>query len=280
MSTRKRSTPLVSTEWLAGRLSDPTIAIVEVDEDTEAYVVGHIPGAVSLHWQHELQSSPRRDFIDGDELAALLGSKGVSSEATIVLYGGNSNWFATYAYWLFAYRGVANTVLLDGGRMKWEVEGRPLTAITTEPVAVPFERGPERPELRVFRDEVLGARELLTLVDVRSPAEFSGELLAPEHLPQEQPYVAGHVPGAHNVPWASAVNADGSFKTLEELRALYAASGVSPNGGIVTYCRIGERSSHSWFVLNELLGYPDVRNYDGSWTEYGSLVDAPVETGD
>jgi thiosulfate/3-mercaptopyruvate sulfurtransferase len=206
----------------------------------------------------------------------------VSSDRTLVLYGGNSNWFAAYAYWLFAYHGIdgAGVSLLDGGRAKWELEDRPLT--TEAPAGRPatFTRGPDRAELRIFRDEVLGARELLTFVDVRSPAEFSGELLAPPHLPQEQPYVAGHIPGARNVPWSTAVRDDGSFRPVEELRALYEAAGVTPNGGIVAYCRIGERSSHTWFVLRELLGYPDVRNYDGSWTEYGSLVDAPVEVGE
>jgi thiosulfate/3-mercaptopyruvate sulfurtransferase len=280
MGTRNGGTPLVSTDWLAGHLGDTAIAVIEVDEDVEAYTAGHIPGAVSLDWQRELHAAPRRDFLSGDDLAALLGNKGVSSEHTIVLYGGNSNWFAAYAYWLFAYRGIANAVLLDGGRAKWEAEGGPLTTMTTAVTPVPFERGPERTELRIFRDEVLGARELLTFVDVRSPAEFTGELLAPPHLPQEQPYVAGHIPNALNVPWSSAVNDDGSFKDRDELLALYARAGVSPNGGIVAYCRIGERSSHTWFVLSELLGFPNVRNYDGSWTEYGSLVDAPVEVGD
>lgn len=280
MNARNGSTPLVSTGWLAERLHDASIAVIEVDEDTEAYARAHIPGAMSLDWRYELHAIPRRDFVSGDDLAALLGAKGVSSDQTIVLYGGNSNWFATYAYWLFAYRGIANAILLDGGRIKWESEGRSMTAITTEPIPASFERGPDRPDLRVFRDEVLGARELLTLVDVRSPAEFTGELTAPPHLPQEQPYVAGHIPGARNIPWSTSVNGDGSFKSPEELQGLYEAAGVRPNGGVVAYCRIGERSSHTWFVLSELLAFPHVRNYDGSWTEYGSLVDAPVEVGD
>ncbi len=273
-------TPLVSTQWLAERLHDERIAVVEVDEDTAAYAEGHVPGAVSLDWLNELHAKPRRDFIAGDELAALLGRKGVSSEQTIVLYGGNSNWFATYAYWLFAYRGIATAVLLDGGRMKWEAEDRPLA--TEEPSRPPatFELGPERPELRVYRDQILASlQDGVALVDVRSAAEYRGEILAPPHLPQEQPYVPGHIPGARNIPWSSAVRPDGSFRPTDELRELYETAGVTADGGVVTYCRIGERSSHTWFVLSELLGYPDVRNYDGSWTEYGSLVDAPVELG-
>jgi thiosulfate/3-mercaptopyruvate sulfurtransferase len=276
----RQEIPLVSTEWLAERLGDPSIAIVEVDEDTAAYAAGHIPGAVSLDWKRELHAVPRRNFVDGDALAALLGSKGISNGRTIVLYGGNSNWFAAYAYWLFAYRGIGGVRLLDGGRKKWELEERPLTDIVavTEPAS--FERGPDRPELRIFRDEVLASiGDGVAFVDVRSPAEFTGEVLAPPHLPEEQPYVPGHIPGARNVPWSTAVNPDGSFLSPAELRELYRNAGVSPNGSVVAYCRIGERSSHTWFVLSEILGYPDVRNYDGSWTEYGSLVDAPVSTG-
>jgi thiosulfate/3-mercaptopyruvate sulfurtransferase len=280
MAGRRRAVPLFITDELAERLGDPSIAIVEVDEDTAAYTSGHIPGAVSLDWKLELHAAPRRDFIDGDTLAALLGSKGIGSDQTIVLYGGNSNWFAAYAYWLLAYRGISNVKLLDGGRKKWELEDRPLT--NAEPTLEPrtFERGRERPELRIFRDEILrSVGDGVAFVDVRSPGEFTGEVMAPPHLPQEQPYVPGHIPGARNVPWSTTVNPDGSFLPPDELRELYRGADVAPNGPVVSYCRIGERSSHTWFVLSEILGYPDVRNYDGSWTEYGSLVDAPVSTG-
>jgi thiosulfate/3-mercaptopyruvate sulfurtransferase len=272
---------LMEPDELAGRLDDPALAVVEVDEDTTAYEKDHIPGAVALDWQHELHALPRRDFVDADELARLLGARGISPDQTIVLYGGNNNWFAAYAYWLLRLRGVERVRLLNGGRKKWELDGRPLTDQRPDRPATTFHMGPARPRLRAFRDEVVaqvraGAG---TFVDVRSPAEFTGELLAPAHLPQEQPYVAGHVPGARNIPWAKAANDDGTFKSPGELRALYEGAGVLPATEVVTYCRIGERSAHTWFVLSELLGHGRVRNYDGSWTEYGSLVDVPVELG-
>jgi thiosulfate/3-mercaptopyruvate sulfurtransferase len=199
-----------------------------------------------------------------------------------MLYGGNNNWFAAYAYWLCKYRGIDNIKLLNGGRMKWELESRPLTKTTIEAPEGSFSAGSDRPELRIFRDEVVAMTrdgKSGTMIDVRAPAEFTGEVMAPPHLPQEQPYVAGHVPGAKNIPWSQAANEDGTFKSASELRSLYEGSGVKANGQIVAYCRIGERSSHTWFVLHELLGFPNVRNYDGSWTEYGSLVGVPVETG-
>jgi thiosulfate/3-mercaptopyruvate sulfurtransferase len=272
---------LIDPDELARRLDDPALAIVEVDEDTAAYAKDHIPGAVALDWEHELHARPRRDFVSGEALARLLGGKGVRSEQTIVLYGGNNNWFAAYAYWLMRLRGVDTVRLLNGGRKAWELQSRPMTAERPDRPPATFRLGSPRPDLRVFRDEVVtraraGAG---TFVDVRSPAEFSGELLAPAHLPQEQPYVAGHVPGAHNIPWAKAANDDGTFKSPGELRALYEGAGVLPATEVVTYCRIGERSAHTWFVLSELLGHDRVRNYDGSWTEYGSLVDVPVEVG-
>lgn len=272
---------LISTEDLAGRLNDPTIAIVEVDEDTSAYDTGHIPGAVSLDWENELHALPRRDFVSAEQLAELLGGKGISSEQTIVLYGGNNNWFAAYAYWLCKLRGIDNVLLLNGGRMKWELEDRPFT--TERPAVEPaqFATGTERPELRAFRHEVIeiAGNGDGKLVDVRSPAEFSGEVLAPPHLPQEQPYVPGHIPGAKNIPWAKAADEDGTFKTADELRSLYESNGITSEDTVIAYCRIGERSSHTWFVLSELLGYSDVKNFDGSWTEYGSLVGVPVATG-
>lgn len=279
MATYARPEALVDTDWLEDHLDDLRGSIVEVDEDTSAYAAGHIPGAVSLDWKHELHASPQRDFVSASQLSDLLGSKGISNDQTIVLYGGNNNWFAAYAYWLCRLRGVHDVKLLNGGRTKWQLEQRPLTTDVPARPAATFEPGAERPELRIFRDQVV-ARALdggVTFVDVRSPDEFSGKLLAPAHLPQEQPYVAGHIPGANNVPWSKAANEDGTFKSADELRALYEAEGVSPNGEVIAYCRIGERSSHTWFVLSELLGYPNVRNYDGSWTEYGSLVGVPVE---
>jgi thiosulfate/3-mercaptopyruvate sulfurtransferase len=270
---------MVSTSWLDEHLDDAQIAIVEVDEDTAAYDAGHIPGGIALHWQQELHSPPQRDFVSAAELAFLLGSKGIATEQTIVLYGGNNNWFAAYAYWLCKLRGVERVKLLDGGRTKWELERRPMTADVPRRRPAAFRTGRQRPELRIFRDEMIArARSGLgMLVDVRSPDEFSGKIMAPPHLPQEQPYVAGHVPGATNIPWSKAAREDGSFRSADELRTLYQDAGIVPNGGVITYCRIGERSSHTWFVLTELLGYPNVRNYDGSWTEYGSLVGVPVE---
>jgi thiosulfate/3-mercaptopyruvate sulfurtransferase len=271
---------LVETDWLEGRLDDSGIAVLEVDEDTEAYEKGHIPNAIALDWETELHDLPRREFISAEQLAKLLGSKGVSSDDTIILYSGNNNWFAAYAYWLFKYRGVDNAKLLNGGRKKWELESRTLTSDRPSRSPTTFSvSGKERPELRAFRDEVLKRVESGkgSWVDVRSPEEFRGELLAPPHLPQEQAQVPGHIPGAANITWAKAVREDGSFKSADELDQLYSSEGITRDKDVVAYCRIGERSSHSWFVLKELLGFDKVKNYDGSWTEYGSLVGAPVE---
>jgi thiosulfate/3-mercaptopyruvate sulfurtransferase len=278
MATYANPGALITTDELATRLDDPELAIVEVDEDTTAYEKGHIPGAIGLNWQLDLHARPRREFVSAAELAALLGARGVRDTQTIVLYGGNSNWFAAYAFWLLTLRGARRVRLLDGGRKKWELESRPMvTDVVTRP-ATAYKLGDQQPRLRVLRDDVL-IKDKATLVDVRSPAEFSGEVLAPPHLPQEQPQVPGHIPGARNIPWSKAANEDGSFKSVDELRALYQGAGVLPDGEVITYCRIGERSAHTWFVLTELLGYPNVRNYDGSWTEYGSLVGVPVEVG-
>jgi thiosulfate/3-mercaptopyruvate sulfurtransferase len=278
----RRDQVLVTTAWVEEHLDDPAYRFVEVDEDTEAYGQGHIRGAVGWHWRDDLHQIPRREFIDAAGVSALLGRSGVGPDTTVVLYGGNNNWFAAYAYWILRYRGFDRVVLVDGGRKKWELEGREL--VTEAPSITPADPGPlgaGRPELRAFRDDVLAHIDGpgRTLVDVRSPAEFSGEVLAPPHLPQEQSQVPGHIPGAANVPWASAANEDGTFKSDEELAALYAGKGVTPDTDVIAYCRIGERSSHTWFVLHELLGYENVRNYDGSWTEYGSLVGVPVELG-
>ncbi|MDQ3767534.1 MAG: sulfurtransferase [Actinomycetota bacterium] len=279
MTDYANSEVLVDLEWLASRLHDGAVAVVEVDEDTSAYDKGHIPGALAINWQTELHDASRRDFISSEDLARLLGSKGISDDHTIVLYSGNNNWFATYAYWLLKYRGVDNVKLLDGGRKKWELESRELTEELPDRANATFNIGSAKPEFRVFRDEVLQRVETGSgaWVDVRSPEEFRGELLAPPHLPQEQAQVPGHIPGAANITWSKTVKEDGTFKPAEELEKLYADQGVTPDKDVVAYCRIGERSSHSWFVLRELLGFEKVRNYDGSWTEYGSLVGVPVE---
>ncbi len=269
---------LVSTEWLGAHLADPDIRVVEVDEDVAAYAGGHIPGAVAWNWTTDLHHPVRRDYIGQDGFTDLLRRAGVGDGTTVVLYGGNNNWFAAYAYWLLKYRGFDSVKLLDGGRKKWELEGRPLTTTVPEYDKSSFTiPNPERPELRALRDHVLSRVGSASFVDVRSPEEYTGAKLAPDHLPQEQPYVGGHVPGAANIPWSQAAKDDGSFKAADELAAIYGAAGIDGSSETIAYCRIGERSSHTWFVLHELLGYPDVRNYDGSWTEYGSLVGVPVE---
>ncbi|MFW6010704.1 MAG: sulfurtransferase [Gemmatimonadota bacterium] len=271
---------LVTTEWLADHLDDPSVIVVEVDEDVDAYRDGHIPGAVGWNWHSDLHHGVRRDYLDREGILDLLRASGVDGDTTVVLYGGNNNWFAAYAYWLLRMRGFEAVRLLDGGRTKWEREGRELTAEFPSVEAGDLEQlGPERPELRALRDRVLqrvvdgGA----AFVDVRSAEEFSGEKLAPDHLPQEQPYVGGHIPGAHNISWSKAAREDGSFRPVEELEELYGDVLEEPEA--IAYCRIGERAAHTWFVLSELLGHPNARNYDGSWTEYGSLVDVPVERG-
>jgi thiosulfate/3-mercaptopyruvate sulfurtransferase len=270
---------LVETGWLEENLDSDGIAIVEVDEDTTAYEKGHIPNAISLNWETELHDVPRREFISSEQLAKLLGEKGISSGDTLILYSGNNNWFAAYAYWLFKYRGVDNVKLLNGGRKKWELESRLTSADDPSRPSTTFEIGQEQPELRVFRDDVLNRVQSSqgAWVDVRSPEEFRGELLAPPHLPQEQAQVPGHIPGAANITWSKTVQDDGSFKPADELDQLYGDEGITKEKDVVTYCRIGERSSHSWFVLSELLGFQNVKNYDGSWTEYGSLVGVPIE---
>ena len=275
-----RDEVLVSTDWLADHLDDPAYRLVEVDEDVEAYAGGHIPGAVAWHWRNDLHAAPRREIIGQEALSGLLSAAGVGRQTTVLLYGGNNNWFAAYAYWVLRHRGFDRVRLVDGGRKKWELEERELTVQAPDVAAAdPGPLEPVRERLRAFRDDVIAhiGAPGATMVDVRSPAEYSGELLAPPHLPQEQSQVPGHVPGAANVPWASVAREDGSFRSDDELRALYDGVGVTPDSDVIAYCRIGERSSHTWFVLHELLGYERVRNYDGSWTEYGSLVGVPVE---
>ena len=280
MSTYANPDALVETDWLETRLEDPDIRVIEVDEDTTAYETGHIRNALAWNWNADLHAAVGRDYIDQQGLTDLLQRAGVGPDTTVVLYGGNNNWFAAYAYWLLRYLGYANVKLLNGGRKKWELEGRELTGDV--PVFEPTDfrlEGQVNPGFRAFRDYVLDrvGRADAVFVDVRSPEEYRGEKLAPDHLPQEQSQVPGHIPGAVNVPWSKAANDDGSFRSADELRELYGGSGATEDREVIAYCRIGERSSHTWFVLKELLGYQNVKNYDGSWTEYGSLVGAPVE---
>jgi thiosulfate/3-mercaptopyruvate sulfurtransferase len=274
-----RSDVLVSTDWAESNLDTPHIVFVEVDEDTTAYDGGHIAGAVKLDWRTDLQDPVKRDFVDAQQFSQLLSERGISNDDTVILYGGNNNWFAAYAYWYFKLYGHDKVKLLDGGRKKWELDGRPLSTDVIE--LAPTEYKAKEPDLsiRAFRDEVLAAIGTKNLVDVRSPDEFSGKILAPAHLPQEQAQRPGHIPGALNVPWSRAANDDGTFKSDDDLTAIYAHAGLDGSAPTIAYCRIGERSSHTWFVLRELLGHPDVKNYDGSWTEYGSLVGVPIELG-
>jgi thiosulfate/3-mercaptopyruvate sulfurtransferase len=274
-----REDVLVTAQWAEENLETPGVVFVEVDEDTAAYDTGHIPGAVKLDWKQELQDPVRRDFVDREGFEKLLSAKGIANDDTVILYGGNNNWFAAYAYWYFKLYGHDAVKLLDGGRKKWELDGR---ALTTEPAKrdeTAYTAQEQDTSIRAFRDEVVAAISAKNLVDVRSPDEFSGKLLAPAHLPQEQAQRAGHIPSAINVPWSKAANEDGTFRSSDELRALYQEAGIDESKSTIAYCRIGERSSHTWFALHELLGYADVKNYDGSWTEYGSLVGVPVEIG-
>jgi thiosulfate/3-mercaptopyruvate sulfurtransferase len=277
-----RDDVLVTTDWLADHLNDSGIRIVEVDEDTEAYGRGHIPGAVAVNWNTDLQDPLRRDFIDPEQFAKLQDSIGVTPSTTVVLYGGNNNWFAAYAYWYYKVYGHGPVKLLDGGRKSWELEGRELN---TDSPAISASTGypANQPDfsIRAFRDQVLNDyvnQPGRALIDVRSPEEYRGEKLAPDHLPQESAQRPGHIPGAANIPWAKAVDGStGKFLTDQQLGELYGGAGVDAGTDVVAYCRIGERSAHTWFVLHELLGYPNVRNYDGSWTEWGSLVGVPIE---
>ena len=272
-----RTDALVDVEWAVAHLDDPSVVFVEVDEDVSAYDKGHLEGAVRLDWRTELQDQVRRDFVDQQQFSELLSAKGISNDDTVVLYGGNNNWFAAYAYWYFTLYGHRDVKLLDGGRKRWELDSRPLTADVVERPRTSYTARPQDTSIRAFRDEVIAAIGTKNLVDVRAPDEFSGKLLAPAHLPQEQSQRAGHIPTAKNVPWSKAANDDGTFKTDDELRAVYAGAGLDDAKETIAYCRIGERSSHTWFVLQELLGKTDVKNYDGSWTEYGSLVGVPIE---
>jgi thiosulfate/3-mercaptopyruvate sulfurtransferase len=274
-----RADVLVTPDWAEQNLDTKGIVFVEVDEDTTAYDAGHIPGAVKINWKTELQDPVIRDFVDKGAFEKLLSGKGISNDDTVVLYGGNNNWFAAYAYWYFTLYGHRNVRLLDGGRKKWELDGRPLTTDEVSRPATSYTAQEQDTSIRAFRQEVVDAIGTKNLVDVRSPDEFSGKILAPAHLPQESAQRPGHIPTALNVPWSKAANEDGTFKSDEELRELYRAAGLDESKPTIAYCRIGERSSHTWFVLHEVLGHSDVKNYDGSWTEYGSLVGAPIELG-
>ncbi|MDQ3156270.1 MAG: sulfurtransferase [Actinomycetota bacterium] len=275
-----RESALVTTDWVEEHLADSNVVLIEVDEDAEAYDKGHIPGAIKLDWRKDLQDGVRHDFIDKDRLQALLSERGVSNDDTVIFYGGNNNWFAAYAYWYLKLYGHDNIRLLDGGRKKWELESRELVAeVPTRAETTYVAKEPDT-SIRAFRDEVIAAIGVKNLIDVRSPDEYAGRLLAPAHLPQEAAQIAGHIPTAGNVPWSKAANDDGTFRKDEELKALYAEVGLDEGKDTIAYCRIGERSSHTWFVLQEILGYSNVKNYDGSWSEYGSLRAVPVAIGD
>jgi thiosulfate/3-mercaptopyruvate sulfurtransferase len=272
-----RADVLVDADWAEAHLDDPKIVFVEVDEDVSAYDGGHIQGAVRLDWTQELQQPEARDLIDQDDFSTLMSEKGIGNDHTVVLYGGNNNWFAAYAYWQFKYYGHQNVKLLDGGRKKWELDGRELVKDVPQREKTSYSAKTPDASIRAFRDEVVASIGSKNLVDVRSPDEFSGKIKAPAHLPQEQSQKAGHVPTAINIPWSKAAADDGTFRSDEELAKLYGEQGYDDGKPTIAYCRIGERSSHTWFVLHELLGKGDVKNYDGSWAEYGSLVGVPIQ---
>lgn len=270
---------LVETGWLSEHLEDPAIRVVEISEDVTLYDQGHIPGAVHFNWKSQLQDPVRRDWVSKEQFEALLGTHGIGNDTTAILYGDKNNWFATYTFWLFKIYGVEQVKILNGGRGKWIAEGRPLTkGLPTYP-PVAFRAREADFSIRVFRDQVLErlGKPAVALVDVRSPQEYSGELIAMPAYPQEGAQRAGHIPTAQNIPWTQNAREDGTFKLPTELRGLYEAKGITPDKEVIAYCRIGERSSHTWFTLKYLLGYRSVRNYDGSWTEWGSLVGVPIE---
>jgi thiosulfate/3-mercaptopyruvate sulfurtransferase len=275
-----RDAVLVASDWVEQHLDDPNVVLIEVDEDTSSYDKGHIKNAIKLDWKQDLQDPVRRDFVDKQQFEALLSQRGVGNDNTVVLYGGNNNWFAAYAYWYFKLYGHGDVKLLDGGRKKWELDSRELVEAVPERAATQYQAKDPDLSIRAFRDEAVAAIGVKNLVDVRSPDEYAGRLLAPAHLPQEVAQRAGHIPTAVNVPWSKAANEDGTFRSDDELREIYGEAGVDFGKDTVAYCRIGERSSHTWFVLHELLEQPNVKNYDGSWTEYGSLVGVPISLGD
>ena len=270
---------LVSPEWVTEHANDPNVRLVEVDVDTAAYGEGHIEGAVGWNWTTQLQDQVQRDIISKENLEQLLADSGIGNDTHVVLYGDNNNWFAAYALWLLEVYGHKQASLMDGGRVKWLADERPTATAAPQLERASYNAGDADKALRAERDEVLAAvgSSSTQLVDVRSPAEFTGEIIAPPGLP-ETAQRGGHIPGALNIPWARAANEDGTFKSADELKAIYGEAGVAEGQPTIAYCRIGERSSHTWFVLKHLLGYPDVKNYDGSWTEYGSLIGVPIET--
>jgi len=274
-----RNDVLVDADWVEAHLDDPKVAVVEVDEDTSAYEKNHIRNAIRIDWKRDLQDPVRRDFVNKEQFEALLSERGIGNDTTVVLYGGNNNWFASYAYWYFKLYGHQDVKLLDGGRKKWELDSRDLVEEVPSRAATTYVAQEQDASIRAFRDEAVAAINVKNLVDVRSPDEFSGKLLAPAHLPQEQSQRPGHIPSAKNIPWSKAANDDGTFKSDDELTELYQEEGVDLSKDTIAYCRIGERSAHTWFVLHELLGQANVKNYDGSWTEYGSLVGVPIELG-
>ena len=270
---------LVSTDWVADHLGEAGVVVAEVDENPDLYDDGHIPGAVKLHWKDDLQDPVERDLVEKPEFERLLGSRGIGNDTTVILYGDRNNWFAAYAYWYLKIYGHVDVRLMDGGRQKWSDENRELTADAASPKEVTYTAQDRDESIRAYRDYVHGAIGVdgKVLVDVRSPQEYSGDLLAPPGYESEGAQRGGHIPTAKSIPWAQAVNDDGTFKSADELSDLYGAKDVTPDKETIAYCRIGERSAHTWFVLRELLGYENVRNYDGSWTEWGNLVGAPVE---
>jgi thiosulfate/3-mercaptopyruvate sulfurtransferase len=271
---------LVEPEWLEDHLNDDGIRVVEVDENPQLYAEAHIPGAIGFDWKRDLQDQVKRDFLGPEDFGALFGARGISGEHTIVLYGDRNNWFAAYTYWYLKYYGHDKVLLLNGPREKWIADGRPTSAEVPAHAPASFTAQPGDDAIRARREEVQAAIEDATkLVDVRSPAEFAGEIISPQGYEQEGAQRGGHIPGAASVPWAQAVREDGTFKSAEDLRELYGAKGVLNGEPIIAYCRIGERSAHTWFVLHELLGHDRVKNYDGSWTEWGNLVGVPVATG-
>jgi thiosulfate/3-mercaptopyruvate sulfurtransferase len=274
-----RATSLVSTDWVLENLTNKSVVFVEVDEDTTLYEKGHIDGAITFHWREDLQDGLIRDLISKEKFESLLSKSGISNDSTVVLYGGNNNWFATYAFWYFKIYGHQDVRLIDGGRKLWELKGLPLVTEVPARAASRYVAKDRDNSIRAFRDQVIASIGIKNIVDVRSPAEFSGELAAPAHLPQEGGQIKGHIPGAKNIPWSKAANEDGTFRSNEELSQLYKDAGVDFTKETIAYCRIGERSAFSWFVLHELLDLQNVTNYDGSWTEYGSLVGVPVAVG-
>ena len=274
-----RATSLVSTDWVLENLTNKSVVFVEVDEDTTLYEKGHIEGAITFHWREDLQDGLIRDLISKEKFEALLSKSGITNDSTVVPYGGNNNWFATYAFWYFKIYGHQDVRLIDGGRKLWELKGLPLVTEVPTRTAARYVAKERDNSIRAFRDQVISSIGIKNIVDVRSPAEFSGELAAPAHLPQEGGQIKGHIPSAKNIPWSKAANEDGTFRSNEELAELYKAAGVDFAKETIAYCRIGERSAFSWFVLHELLDLQNVTNYDGSWTEYGSLVGVPVAVG-